>query len=884
MKNLNVIAQDLFNKIRGRFPSVTIGNEKGEVTNVPKESRFYDFDYKEGDTSLGKISISLDENAISVMYSDNIVANEDSFTKNKWYDFLKELRVFAKKRMLNFDTRNITKSNLNRRDYKFLSANRSGEVDMNESKLYGTSKTSYQNIDSARLAIRHNKPVNMDLPSGRTQHIDSIYIESAEGERFKYPYKHLNGARAMARHVAEGGKPFDEFGTHITGLSEELSKLRKFKNYMNRSSVMAESLSEYVDVVKERIDTVKNTVTKLQKSSYYQEAVQNFEQPVFEEVPDDVKENWIDELTIKQFNEELADVFPYIYKLVSEATRAKELSPSDLLGEGREVDEDYVRDLLKQFDHEAKDHGMYGEVNPETVIRHLEQGDVQAAVDEVHHRYAGPDGEEGDRGFDNLIDDLEDDFRYVVDNEDDGQPSSYDEYQDLHGGDDYDFGQYDEGVWEENIESIFDEMMGQFSEGDKMARVPLDGPVTTYTVQKGDTLFSLAKKIGTSVDMLKKLNRMDGDNIKIGQKLNIPESTNEEYGPEDDDFHKGIHVKLGGDPDSWKPHRDRPTDGDHVELKVPKRYRGVSEKLKKIFSKLTNIDVSKLDIDYTKGQRTVMIDGENPHPSILSALNGTLDKFDTGEHSGLYKEGNKFSGELEKARKQGKDEFELDGEKIPVTEFVLSFFDRETGQFPRGETAVLTKVEKDYGEQFIEPAKQFIEAINNKVAEMYGYKDSELEEEDSKYMKGISVIQMLEAIVKDKEAKEVRFDDGKGRVDMFTASVVTKVFDAVNEENKRKILNMIGTRNGFMKFADFAMKQVGRNESLELHNLDEDMNAILATAGKKKHGKKYMDAAREKSQELGRALKPEEKDKLRDKHSDNRKDEDISEITKLAGL
>jgi len=100
MKNLNVIAEDLFNKIRGRFPSVTIGNEQGEVTNIPKEARFFDFDYKEGDTSLGKISISLDEDAISVMYSDNIVANEDSFTKNKWYGFLKELRVFAKKRML----------------------------------------------------------------------------------------------------------------------------------------------------------------------------------------------------------------------------------------------------------------------------------------------------------------------------------------------------------------------------------------------------------------------------------------------------------------------------------------------------------------------------------------------------------------------------------------------------------------------------------------------------------------------------------------------------------------------------------------------------------------------------------------------------------------
>ena len=51
----------------------------------------------------------------------------------------------------------------------------------------------------------------------------------------------------------------------------------------------------------------------------------------------------------------------------------------------------------------------------------------------------------------------------------------------------------------------------------------------------------------------------------------------------------------------------------------------------------------------------------------------------------------------------------------------------------------------------------------------------------------------------------------------------------------------------------------------------EDMNAIVAKQGKKKHGQKYMDAARAMAQEKGRKLTPDERDKLRDKHSDNRK-------------
>ena len=304
MKNLEVISEELFNKVRGRFPTVTIGNSEGVVTNEPKEARFFDFDFKEGAKSLGKVSLSLDEKSISVLYSNNFVEGQDAITKRKWYDFLKELRYFAKKRLLNFDTRDITKSNLDKRDYKFLAQNKSGEETMTESTLYGTSRTSYQDIGTARVALKHSKAVNTELASGRTQHVESIYIESSEGERFKYPFKHLNGARAMARHVAEGGKVYDDFGKHITGLSEELYKLKKFKSYMNRSGVMAEGLAQYMDIINSRVNSVKKTVESLQKTKPYKEMLENFEVTEKKEVPQDVAENWIDQLTIKQFNEE----------------------------------------------------------------------------------------------------------------------------------------------------------------------------------------------------------------------------------------------------------------------------------------------------------------------------------------------------------------------------------------------------------------------------------------------------------------------------------------------------------------------------------------------------------------------------------------------------
>ena len=72
-------------------------------------------------------------------------------------------------------------------------------------------------------------------------------------------------------------------------------------------------------------------------------------------------------------------------------------------------------------------------------------------------------------------------------------------------------------------------------------------------------------------------------------------------------------------------------------------------------------------------------------------------------------------GELMAAIKQiemGESEEE---KQMPITEFVLSMYDRQTGQFP---TAILTSIEKDYGEQYITPAKKFIEAINSKYEQM----------------------------------------------------------------------------------------------------------------------------------------------------------------------
>ena len=337
--NLENIAEELFGKIRTRFPEIKLGDEKSGVIDNDEnisQARFFEFDYIKDGVSLGSITIKLSEkDGMTVMYSNDIAEDQPQTLVNEWYKFLRSLREFAGKRLLKFNTRDIVKSNLDKRDYNFLAKN-SGEGQMNESKLRGTNRTSFQDVGEAKIIVRHSQNVNYDNPAGRTLHIESIFIENANGERFLYPHKHLNGARALAQHVAHGGTPYDDIGQHVIGLSEELSKLRFFKGYVSRQDQISEAMGSVTDKVIERIDQVKKEIHQLQSSAHYNSFVESFTRSETQQIPEDTVNDWVDKLTVRNFNEALKDVFPYIYKLVGENDSVKEIDADDLLGEDTE--------------------------------------------------------------------------------------------------------------------------------------------------------------------------------------------------------------------------------------------------------------------------------------------------------------------------------------------------------------------------------------------------------------------------------------------------------------------------------------------------------------------------------------------------------------------
>ena len=74
MNIIEIISQDVFDKIRGRFSNVEMGDDQGAVTNNPKDARFFDFDFTVENKSLGRVSISLNEvGSLKIFYSQRFL-------------------------------------------------------------------------------------------------------------------------------------------------------------------------------------------------------------------------------------------------------------------------------------------------------------------------------------------------------------------------------------------------------------------------------------------------------------------------------------------------------------------------------------------------------------------------------------------------------------------------------------------------------------------------------------------------------------------------------------------------------------------------------------------------------------------------------------------
>ena len=331
-------SQDLFNKIRSQFTNIRLGDENGAATADPNDAVFFEFEFQEDSDTFGSVSVSIaDGDTMKVFYNRNLVDKIDEDSKGEWYAFLKELKDFAVEHQLRFDVRDITKNNLTKQDYENLAdTNKTVNTDgMSEELnritklagvekapvaegLTGTSKSSFENLNKTKLIIRHKGKVDETVPGARSRQIQSLYIENEEGERFKYPMTHLAGARAMQRHVSNGGRPHDEFGQHIVSTSEDIAKLNSFSRYVTNKDQLNDNAGDIIEQTKLKLENLRGYMKNIAKQSHYEAASKDFKTADEQVLDDETVAKLREKFTLTNLDNRVEDALPLINRIMSE--------------------------------------------------------------------------------------------------------------------------------------------------------------------------------------------------------------------------------------------------------------------------------------------------------------------------------------------------------------------------------------------------------------------------------------------------------------------------------------------------------------------------------------------------------------------------------------
>ena len=653
----NNIATDLFYKVRSRFSGLKLGAETGEITINPEEARFFDFDYMEGKTPIGHVSISLAEpNSMKVYFSHGISEGMDEKQKVNWYGFLKELRQFAKRRLLSFDTRDIAKDNLDRRDYEFLVQNSQpkqtkqntiqkpvGESMMAESNMYGSRTMSYQKLMDTRLIIKHNQAVmDENQPGARTRHIGALFVENQDGERFKYPFIHLAGARAMQRHVANGGVPYDDLGKSIIGMSEEIAQLKSFGNYVVRNDLMNSDTNSVVERSTTYLNQLREQIKALSKQSHYEAYKENFQAYDSEEIPQDVVEDFKEKFTVKSFKEDIASVFPVLYRLMKEGNTIGyddivAMTQEEIANEDLEVSED-AYDPFDQFESWVMGLGEASAITSE-------DPDEQAtAVQELQELVSQPfpAGVDGTNAIESLKGIIED-------------PELYKRIKEL------------------SVEDADTDMREQIQ-----SWLQLNAPEILEQLDFGDMVTEPeAAQGGDQTAPEEEPVAVDPTAATVPAEP-VPQESTQVDGPNKSDVPAYLRKQKGDDPLTLKDLEDEKT-------KSPTSSAGLARRKKEL----------------GMGEADNEKDDEKSPPWDT----------DDDEKSNFKKPNNPNRTGQDSARALAQRGMQSKMNVQELAEFIHSFYDRDSGTFPKGPEGVVIMVGKKFGEQAEMVARKMVERM-----------------------------------------------------------------------------------------------------------------------------------------------------------------------------
>jgi len=348
MRELDKISSALFDKIRSRFDAVSIGDENAQRITDPEQARFFNFDYisQEG-KNFGNVTISLiDENSLKIYFSTNISTGLDEEEQEEWYQFLRDLRHFARRNMLTFDTRDITRSNLDFKDLKQQSNADStydkDELAVTESRLYGhgnNRRVSFGDVGTHKLIIKHKDQIDPERHGARGRQIEHVFVETPLGERFLLPHTNLHGARATANHLRHDGRMDDEGSNLINEMVKEMASMKHFVRSMRNRTFEDQETTGMVEAAMHRYNEIKDHLKRFHGRKGHELLMNmcgnNYYETANDVDVDSLRERFVKKIYDDRFNEAL----PYVYRAYEQRQRTNTPSSMEFESWANEVTE-----------------------------------------------------------------------------------------------------------------------------------------------------------------------------------------------------------------------------------------------------------------------------------------------------------------------------------------------------------------------------------------------------------------------------------------------------------------------------------------------------------------------------------------------------------------
>jgi hypothetical protein len=289
MAQENISAQ-LNDLLASRDFQAELLDKEGRPTDA-ENADIFTFDYvSSGGKNYGTMVIILDQdNEMQVFYGDNLGRSMEGNDKTEFFDFVQHLHKFANMRRWTYSPKNI---NQVKYTMQGLAAIKEGLFE----GYYGTRKVSYSGEPTeARLVIQHNRALGES--DARFRYVESLFIETADSERFRLQFKNLAGGRAMLEHVRQGGKPYDVRGNHITEMVAEIATLSRF-NRASAGRVLEGVTAELVTEAQRHYKNMRENLKRMASPRGYQAYFESWhpaETTLQEELVDSIKTMFVEQ-------------------------------------------------------------------------------------------------------------------------------------------------------------------------------------------------------------------------------------------------------------------------------------------------------------------------------------------------------------------------------------------------------------------------------------------------------------------------------------------------------------------------------------------------------------------------------------------------------------